>query len=443
MVGYQSPASSGPEARGGDDRSPSSPAPLAVDLRLPERLDSVERAVRQMAAILTERLPGRLREDAATHRGQLRDLARELGTAFRALRGEVASLQEALPQEVAAVEGRVGGSIGEALHRLEEELGRRVDGIDERLRRRLDGIDGSLAEVAAVRTDVEAVRADLATLGTDVQTFRADVDGLGAALESVGSDARGLRAEMEALRLIPDHLTEAMAAVREAMGEIATAHASVDGRLEEVAASASGEVVRARVDETTEAVAARMGEAMGEFRGDIQGALATVDERLMELAGTVDRVRSESEQRASALQTALERVDNLAEAVETIGRRRGFKHVVASDERLRQEQAAMTDRLSEAGEGLTSRLDEIKAELEDLRRAARDSQAGLLAEEIRRRVVDELVTEEMVKTMVQQAGEAFERRLQELTARLDARLDEAIPPEPARKGLFRRTREQA
>jgi chromosome segregation ATPase len=423
MVDHHSSEPSGAEAP--HDDSPPSVLPSAAGPTLDRRVEAVERAVRQVATILTEHLPDRLRQETTTQRAQLQDLARELGVAFRTLRQEAGSLREGVTEEVAAVEGRVGRSIGDGLGTLEAELGERLDRAEGRL----------VETTAGVRTEVEAVRGELEALRPDLGALRGDLEALRTAVARVGT-------EVEALQAMPDRLAEGMAAVREAVGDVASAHASVDERLEEVQASASGEVIRARIDDTTEAVAGRMGEAMGELRGEVHGDLSRLQDRLAELAEAVDRVRADSERHASGLQTGLERVDNLAEAVETIGRRRSFKHVVASDERLRQEQVAMTDQLSEAGEGLTARLTEIKEELEELRRTARDAQAGVLAEEIRRRVVDELVTEDMVKTMVEQAGESFERRLDELAARVDARLDEAVPPRPVRRRLFRREREQ-
>jgi glucose-6-phosphate-specific signal transduction histidine kinase len=101
----------------------------------------------------------------------------------------------------------------------------------------------------------------------------------------------------------------------------------------------------------------------------------------------------------------------------------------------------MVERLSDAGERLATRLDDVKQELEGLRKAAHDAQAGLLAEEIRRRVTDELVTEEMVQAVLERMQQSFEQSFAELTAHVDARLDAV--GEQSRRGLFRRAKEQA
>jgi hypothetical protein len=79
----------------------------------------------------------------------------------------------------------------------------------------------------------------------------------------------------------------------------------------------------------------------------------------------------------------------------------------------------MTERLAESGRTLSAQVEGVRAELKELERTARDTQAGALAEEVRRRVVDELVTEELVQQMVQRVEETFDLKLQELAGRMD------------------------
>lgn len=412
MADHESPGPTQPEARGGDRLPPSTlPDQRGSGVAFFERLEALETAVGRVGGILTEQLPRRLARESGAQRSQLSELARELGAAFRRLLRDVEALRSGLPGEVSGAEARLSAAVNRVLHEVE----------------------GRLAEYRqAVGTRVEESTGALADrLEQSDATLRAALDEL----------AGGIQADLHALRALPTRLVEGMSAVREAVGGIADAHGHIEERLDDVSRATSGQEVRARVDEATQALAARLGEAAGNLRWEVQDALNRVHEQLASLTGGVEGVRTDAQERASALQTGLQRVDNLAEAVESIGRRRGFRQVVESDERLRQEQAAMVERLTDAGERLAARLDDVKQELEGLRKAAHDAQAGLLAEEIRRRVADELVTEEMVQEVLKRMQQSFERSFAEMAAQVDARLRAAI--EPSRRGLFRRAREQA
>jgi hypothetical protein len=403
MAGYESPSPSHPEARGGD-HFPSS-VPPSDDVAFFERLEAVESAVREVGGILTQQLPRRLVQESDAHRAHLADLARELGSAFRQLLEDVEGLRDGMQAELAGVEERLSASVSGTAASSDAGLTERLDDLNRGLSARIE--DG----VKAMRADAE-------------------------------EQAAALRGELEVLRSLPEAMAEPFAAVRDAVAEIAAAHEAIEDRLEVVAEAASGEALRIRVDETTEALAAQLGDAVGNLRREFLDVSTTLREGLGALSGVVEAARADAQERASSLQAGLERVDNLAEAVESIGRRRSFRQVVESDDRLRAEQEAMTARLSEAGGRLSGRLDEVKSELEGLRKSAHDAQAGLLAEEIRRRVVDELVTEEMVNEMLERLREGFDRRFEELLARVDARLEE-MATAPTRRGLFRRARGRA
>jgi ABC-type transporter Mla subunit MlaD len=445
MADHEFPGPTQPEARGGDSIPPSTHFEPrdGSGAAFFERLRALETAVHRVGGILTEQLPQRLARESGAQKSQLSELARELGGAFRRLLQDLESLREGLPDEISGAEARVSAAVTRVLHEVEARLSEHRDAVGGRVEDTSAALGTRLDETAAaLRSRHEEVAADLRSRVDEsaaVMAGRLDqaVSGLRAALDELGEV---FQADINALRALPERLAEGMSAVREAVGEMAAAHGHIEERLDAVS-RASAEEVRGRVDETSEALAARLGEAAGKLRWEVQDALSRVQEQLASLVGGIEGVRTDAEERASALQTGLERVDNLAEAVESIGRRRGFRQVVESDERLRQEQAAMVERLSDAGERLATRLEEVKQELEGLRKAAHDAQAGLLAEEIRRRVTDELVTEEMVQAVLERMQQSFERSFAELTAHVDARLNAA--GEPSRRGLFRRAKEQA
>lgn len=443
MADHESPGPTQPEARGGDSIPPSTHFEQrdGSSVAFSERLGALETAVHRVGGILTEQLPQRLARESGAQRSQLSELARELGGAFRRLLQDLESLREELPGEISGVEARVSAAVTRLLHEVEARLSEHRDAVGARVEETSTALGTRLDETAAaLRSGHEEVAADLRSRVNESAAATAGrleqaVSGMRAGLDEL---AEVFQADI--LRALPERLAEGMSAVREAVGEMAAAHGHIEQRLDAVSRG-SAEEVRARVDETSEALAARLGEAAGKLRWEVQDALNKVQEQLASLVGGVEGVRTDAQERASALQTGLEGVDNLAEAVESIGRRRGFRQVVESDERLRQEQAAMVERLSDAGERLATRLDDVKQELEGLRKAAHDAQAGLLAEEIRRRVTDELVTEEMVQAVLERMQQSFERSFAELTAHVDARLDAA--GEQSRRGLFRRAKEQA
>jgi hypothetical protein len=435
MSEHQSPSPVAAAEGEGDPIVSSTPASKP----LVDRLQAVERTVIEIAGLLNRQLPDRLSKESESAKSHLAALARELGAAFRTLLEDIRDLRGAIGEVVSGSEDRLSRAVTGAETRLADAVTR----VSETLGRRLD------ESVEAAGTQAEGLR-DL--LDRDRVTLRERLDNSSAAIQGrldetvaalralLDEVAAGLKADLEAFRVLPVQLGEGVAAVRDAVGEIAAAHARIEDRLSEVAAATSEEAMRDRVDQTGEALAEKLGEAAGSMRWELQDAVKGVREQLSSLAEGVSAVQAETGERATALQEGLVRVDKLAEAVETIGRRRGFKQIVESDQRIRDEQAAMVDRLAEVGEVLSTHMEEVRAELGELQRAARDAQAGVLAEEIRRRVVDELVTEQMVEAMVERVQGTFEARLQEVLERVESRLEASMPAsEPTqRRGRFRR-----
>jgi hypothetical protein len=435
MSKHQSPGPVAAAEGEGDPIVTSTPASKP----LVDRLQAVERTVNEIAGLLNRQLPDRLSKESESAKTHLAALAREIGAAFRTLLEDIRDLRGAIGEVVSGSEDRLSRAVTGAEARLSDAVTR----VSETLGRRLE----ESAEAAG--TQAEGLR-DL--LDRDRVTLRERLDNSSAAIQGrldetvaalralLDEVAAGLKADLEAFRVLPVQLGEGVAAVRDAVGEIAAAHARIEDRLSEVAAATTEEAMRDRVDRTGETLAEKFGEAAGSMRWELQDALKDVREQLSSLAEGVSAVQAETGERATALQEGLARVDKLAEAVETIGRRRGFRQVVESDQRIRDEQAAMVDRLAEVGEVLSTHMEEVRAELGELQVAARDAQAGVLAEEIRRRVVDELVTEQMVEAMVERVQGTFEARLQEVLERVESRLGASVPAsEPAqRRGRFRR-----
>jgi uncharacterized protein YoxC len=416
-------------------------SPTHASKPLVDRLQAVERTVAEMASYLKDQLPERLARDSESGRSHLAALARELGAAFRTLLDDIRGLRTSMGEVVSGAEDRLSravtgaeGRLADAVTRVSESLGRRLEESAESMGTQAEGMRDLLdRDRVALRERLDGSSAAIqGRLDETVAALRALLDDVAA----------GIKADLEAFRGLPVQLGEGVAAVRDSVADIAAAHAAIEERLSEVAAATSGEAVRNRIDETAEVLGEKLGEAAGSMRWEVQESLKGVRDQLSALAENLTTVQAETNERGTALQEGLARVDRLAEAVESIGHRRGFKQVVESDQRIRDEQAAMVDRLAEAGQLLSSHMEEVRAELGELQRTARDSQAGVLADEIRRRVVDELGTEQLVEAMVERVQATFEARLAEVLERVESRLDASTPSEPERRRRFRR-REQA
>lgn len=422
MAEYQPPSPAAAEVGGGGRvTSPPPQEPLT------DRLRSVERAVGEVTVILNKRLPDQLNQQSEGARTHLSALARELGAAFRTLLDDIREMRSAVGETVATSEDRLARALAGAENRIADAVNKTSETVRLRLE---DGVAAIEAETGTIKEELHrnqtAVDDRLARSTSGIQDQLTEtMDALRAVLEQT---AAGLRADLEAFRGLPAQLGEGVAAVRDAVAEMAAAHAGVEERLGEVAAAASAETLRAQMDQTGQTLGEKLGEAAGNMRWEVQDVLKGVQEQMAGLGDAVRAVQAETDKRAVSLQEGLERVDKLAEAVETIGRRRGFRQVVESDQRIREEQAALVDRLADVGQVLSSHMEEVRAELGELQRAARDAQAGVLAEEIRRRVVDELVSEQMVQSMIERVQAKFDERFQELVGRVEARLEESIPP---------------
>jgi hypothetical protein len=407
-----------------------------------DRLTAVERAVGQLADLLAERLPERFAEDAGRQRDRLDGLARELGSAFRELVGNVQALRVRVGEEVAASERRVAEALAAAQERLEVATSGVTDVLRQRLTEHEVSLGGRLGEeTAAIRQRLEgdgtALRERLDRDASALQErLDAAVANLRRLVEEVGA---GFRSELEGLRTLPGQLGGGMAAIRDAVSEIAAAHAHIDERLSAISTTSAETILQARVDELGQTLGEILGEAAGTMRRDVKDALGAVRNELASMSQGMAALRSESDQRARELQEGFRRVDTLAEAIESIGQRRGFRQVVESDQRFVAEQEAMVERLADAGERLSERLSDVKSELEGLRQAALDAQAGVLANEVRRRVAEELVTEEMVTALLERIQTTFDQRFSSLVARIEARLED-VPRD--RRGFGKR-RERA
>jgi ABC-type transporter Mla subunit MlaD len=407
-----------------------------------DRLAAVERAVARLVDLLAERLPEQLAEDAGRQRDRLDELARELGSAFRELVGNVKALRVRVGEEVAASERRVAEALSAAQERLEVA----TTGVTDALRHRLAEQEASLGErlgeeATTIRqrleTDGTALRERLDRGATDVQER---IDGAMSVLRQLVEElGAGFRADLEFLRTLPGQLGGGMAAIRDAVSEIAAAHAHIDERLSAISTTSAETILQERVDELGQDLGERLSEAAGTMRSEVQDALGKVRGELRSLGEGLAAVRADSERRAGELQESIRRVDTLAEAVETIGRRRGFQQVVESDQRRTAAQEALVERLSDAGGRLSERLVEVKSEIEGLRQAALDTQAGVLANEVRRRVAEELVTEEMVTALLERIQATFDQRFAELVTRVEARLEDV----PKGRRRFRASKERS
>ena len=134
----------------------------------------------------------------------------------------------------------------------------------------------------------------------------------GTVRETLEAAVADLRTDLEVVRSLPTHVARALQIVRSAVTEIAD---SQDG----------------------------------------------VGDRMAAIEAALQAVREEMGGFAAALEERMAGVDRLTAAIESLGRKRGFKDLVQSEQRAVQQQEEQVSRLVAAAETLAGRVDEVES----------------------------------------------------------------------------------
>jgi hypothetical protein len=322
----------------------------------------------------------------------------------------------------------------------------RMEGVEEAIR----GLRAALEEgpdAMARRQDLEpmARRQDLEPV---LRGLEAIVSGLGASLEQA---SEGIRAELQVFQGLPAQLAEGMEAVRETLAELARAQPDADG--DEVAARTAadlGQTIEERLEATearlverlgaVEAAIGRLAERVGqEIRREVDGAFRRVKDELgasrADLGSThaaLVALREEwsvqaetmSSMRAdvATLRGAFERVDRLAEIVESLGRRRGFRELIETEQRLHRERVELSQRITGTGEELAQRATALE---ERLRRIAEAARLERLQSQVSERIASGV--EDLRASLVEELGGRVSEGLTAVVDALERQVGEVLP----------------
>ena len=248
--------------------------------------------------------------------------------------------------------------LGERVSMLPDELGARMEDTVAGIRRSFDALPGAFAEILEPLREIPA---------------RID--------------------SLESLRELPSRIEEALSAVGEIRNRVAAVEGGMERTREETAAAITGlaDSISQRVDGIAGRLTSIVSEKVADVAGRLEEAIAQVreatqdrsafDEQIANLAEQVvdpkdiaDAARNATEsalsaftedysKRSAALEKAFRRVDDLAEALGSLEKRRGARELLEGEQKLLDRQEEISRRVTETADSLTERIGSIEGEL--------------------------------------------------------------------------------
>jgi hypothetical protein len=342
--------------------------------------DVVERHRREGASDLVEQLAAHVKgvvEEAHGRTSQEVEAIRQVVT--EATTGVAAGMREV--EQAQAQLARNSEELSRAIHAERKDTVEAVRALarasEGALRRATEEVVKALRSetTGVVREFKEEVRRDLEALGATI------AESMNGVRESVSGELTGVR----------ESLSGELSGVRESVsGELSTVRGSVAGELSSVRDAVAGDVagVREAVDRATssipsaaEAAEASVREAVERAGGVVRETAESQIARLrQEVTAATERIGSgqssldqlvtsltEQDRRAiDVLSAAIQRIEGLAEVIESLGARRGFRRLVETEEELREQQVRLVEDLKAEGEALAAGIQETQRRMESL-----------------------------------------------------------------------------
>lgn len=320
-----------------------------------------------------------LREATWAAVGAVAALRREAATAMQQLRPQGGDRP---PPAEAAVLSRIAAR----LQGVEQELERQTRVLRDRESQALSSVLSILQRTAQ---DLRRARTQPPRPAGDPQALRAVQSGVAA-----------LGQRLEALeQALPRHVSEASGPLR---ADLARAVQEVRDHARDLHRALDGDERRAELLGGLEAMASTLRQEVASGVKSVSERIGALDARIADdvgARGSAERQRDEHQKRLetamivlkdevvlmatalreevarpiaelaadrATLRGGLERVDRLAEIVESLGRRRGFRELVEAEQALHAEQAAFVERLNAAAEGLTAMASGVERRLQRL-----------------------------------------------------------------------------
>ena len=274
--------------------------------------------------------------------------------------------------------------LGERVSMLPDELSARMDDTVAGIRKSFDALPAAFAEVLEPLREIPARIESLEPL----RELPARI----ASLEAL-KELPGRMESLEPLRELPSRIEEALSAVGEIRNRVAAVEGGMERTREETAAAISG--LTDSISEKVEGIAGRLTSIISEKVADVAGRLeesiaqvreatqdrSAFDEQIANLAEQVvdpkeiaDAARNATEsalsaftedysKRSASLEKAFRRVDDLAEALGSLEKRRGARELLEGEQKLLDRQEEISRRVSETADNLTERIGSIEGEL--------------------------------------------------------------------------------
>jgi uncharacterized phage infection (PIP) family protein YhgE len=305
------------------------------------------------------------------------------------------------------------------------------------LERTLTGLADAQAELgAATLQRVEAVEAVLAQVNAAIEALSRQLVTVSASVQGTIEDATTRASERfsQDLGTLGEQLGSDLSAaadsarqgVREAMVNVDVHMAATRDRLASAPTRKDLDALSASLQEAADGASAVATNAVERLEGILSRAEQTLTETDLETKALVERIT----QSLQTLDGGFARIDRLASAIESLGRKRGFQELVAGEQRLREEQAQFVRDLAGTGERIAERIQGLDlriAELEGRLDAATGAATALrsLPENISGTISSRI---EGLRERMEKALEArFAQDVQSSTKRLRAELEQGVP----------------
>ncbi|MGH2686708.1 MAG: hypothetical protein ACRDJP_14685 [Actinomycetota bacterium] len=250
-----------------------------------------------------------------------------------------------------------------------DEIGGFASEIREGLRSLTGGIDTVRTQGAAITGAVDETRREL---GVAVETARAEAAAQSAAVQAdLEARTTGIRAGLE----------------------------DVEGSIHQA------------VRDAADGIGSDLREAVQAVEGAVKEASRVTGE---EHASTMDRYAKEFAVALRPLGEGVARIERLASVIEAMGKRRGFRALVRSEETLREEQANFVRALTESSTDVSARV------------AALTERLGQLDERLERASEDASSLRQLPVHATERVARAVERLRSELTVVLQDRFGEQV-----------------
>ena len=354
------------------------------------RFDRIERLLERVASGLPplEELGRRTAERSEERLANLEDLGERTVKGLDALATDIEGVRERTIRELEEiVERQRREGAADLLEQLGAHVKAVVDDAHARTSQEVEAIrqvvTDATAGVAAGMHEVQQAQAQLARNSEDLaRAIHAERKETAEAVRALSRSSetalrRATEEVVEALRAettgVVRELKEEVRRDLEALGEaveqaLTGIRESMAGDLSSVQDSLAGDLsgVREAVDRASSSIPAAAESQIAALRQEVTAATERIGTGQASLDQLVTSLIEQDRRAVDVLGAAMERIQGLADVIESLGARRGFRRLVESEEELREQQARLVSDLKAEGESLAAGIEETQQRMESL-----------------------------------------------------------------------------